>query len=83
MMQSPKSNDGVTILPRSSAILLLITVADTTWRMFVPTIGGTLVGIMLDHLFHTAPWWTVIMVIVGSSASVLLIRTQIKSLRSR
>ena len=83
MMQSPKTNDGVTILPRSSAILLLITIADTTWRMFFPTIGGAFAGILLDHIFRTVPLWTVVMIIIGCLISVILIKMQIRNLRNK
>lgn len=83
MTRSPKSNDRAADLPRSVAILLLATIADTTWRVFVPTIGGTLVGIKLDHLYNTAPWWTVATIITSTVISILLIILQIKSVRKK
>lgn len=83
MMQSPKPNDRLTILPRSPAILLLVTIADTTWRMFVPTIGGVLVGVGLDYLFNTKPLLTITMVIIGSLISALLVAIQFRNLRNK
>lgn len=83
MIKSPKSNiDKATGQPRSAAILLLITIADTTWRAFVPTIGGTLFGVWLDHAFNTVPYLTFTMVVVGFTASALLINMQLKSVRA-
>jgi F0F1-type ATP synthase assembly protein I len=64
-----------------AAILLLTTIADTTWRAFVPTIGGTFLGIWLDLLFNTVPLLTVIMIIAGFATSALLIALQIRRVR--
>ncbi|HEU4830990.1 MAG TPA: AtpZ/AtpI family protein [Candidatus Saccharimonadales bacterium] len=81
MTQSPKSKDKTTDQPRPAAILLLITIADTTWRMFAPTIGGTFAGIGLDHIFNTAPWLTITMVILGFAMSMTLVTLQIRKLK--
>lgn len=84
MMQSPKPNDRLTILPNSPAILLLVTIADTTWRMFLPTIIGTLIGVGLDNLFdNKRPWFTIVMVIIGSFISALLVAMQFRKLRAK
>jgi hypothetical protein len=77
------SNDVATEKPQSAAILLLLTVADTTWRAFVPTIGGTIVGITLDHAFGTKPSLTVGMIVLGFIVSGILITLQFKSLRKK
>ncbi|CAN5392953.1 hypothetical protein BH10PAT4_BH10PAT4_1580 [soil metagenome] len=65
----------------SAAILLLLTIADTTWRAFVPTIGGTFLGLYLDSLFKTAPIITTIAIIVGILISALLITLQLRAVR--
>lgn len=84
MTLSPKSNDRQTNLPPRLAFKLLATViADTTWRMFVPTIGGTFLGIWLDHYFDTAPCWTIVMVSVGFLTTILLITLQVRKLRKK
>lgn len=66
---------------KSAAILLLITIADTTWRAFVPTIGGTLLGVLLDNILKAAPLYTIIMIILGFATSGILIALQIRSVR--
>lgn len=81
MIQSPKSKDKATGQPRSAAILLLITITDTTWRAFVPTIGGTLFGVWLDHMFGTIPYFTFTMIVIGFVSSALLINMQLKSVK--
>ena len=84
MTQSPHSDKKTMTQPPTmtkAAILLFGTIADTTWRAFVPTIGGTILGIALDNTFHTAPLLTTIMIIVGFALSTLLIILQLRSVR--
>lgn len=77
MMQSPKLNQ-VTKSPSSTAILLFVTIMDTTWRMFVPTIGCTFIGIVFDHLLNTKPYFTIFMIVIGAICSLFLVKLQIK-----
>lgn len=51
---------------------------DTTWRMFVPTIGLALLGYWLDRQWHTAPWVMLLGLIIGSALAGLLVRRQLK-----
>jgi multisubunit Na+/H+ antiporter MnhC subunit len=84
MTQSPKAHKQTTDRPprtTNAAILLLLTIADTTWRAFVPTIGGTILGVILDNALGLAPLLTTIMIIVGFATSALLIALQIRSVR--
>lgn len=67
--------------PTSASMMLLATALDTTWRAFVPTIGGTFAGIGLDHLFGVAPVATIVCLIVGTALSALLITLQIRRVR--
>lgn len=67
--------------PQSTVVLLLGTIADTTWRMFIPTIGLTLLGVLGDNTYRTTPWLTTSGIILGVAlASVLVIR-QIKKVQ--
>ncbi|MFZ1301526.1 MAG: AtpZ/AtpI family protein [Candidatus Microsaccharimonas sp.] len=65
----------------SGPMVLFVTALDTTWRAFVPTIGGTFLGIGIDHLFNIAPIGTIVCLILGFSASAALIAQQILSVR--
>jgi len=58
-----------------------MTALDTTWRAFLPTIGGTFLGIGLDHLFNAAPIFTIICMIIGFALSTLLIALQLRNVR--
>ena len=61
---------------RSAASAVLLDMADTTWRMFVPTIGLLLVGRHYDLRFGTKPWLMLVGVAVGALLAALLIRRQ-------
>ena len=79
-MQSPETK--TTSRPkRTEAMLLIMTMLDTTWRAFVPTLGGTLLGIFIDKTFSIIPAATIVCVILGFVVSGVLIALQIKSVR--
>ena len=54
------------------------TMADTTWRIFVPVVGLTLFGVWLDRQWHTKPWLMFAGVIVGALCAVVLVKRQIE-----
>lgn len=82
MIESPSLDKTTTTKPpKSTAFLLLLTIFDTTWRAFVPTIGSTVLGVVLDNSFHMAPIFTFILIPVGFVISALLITIQIKKVR--
>lgn len=65
----------------SAPMLIFATALDTTWRAFVPTLGGVFAGIGLDHLFGIAPIATIICLLLGVIASALLIAKQLRDVR--
>ena len=65
----------------SGSMLIFMTALDTTWRAFVPTLGGVFLGIGLDHLFNIAPVATIICLILGTALSILLIVKQLRDVR--
>ena len=60
-----------------TAQILLGTIGDTTWRMFVPTVGLLLVGNVLDNQWHTKPWLLLAGVAIGGCISALLVKQQL------
>ena len=66
-----------------TAQILLGTIGDTTWRMFVPSVGFTLVGVWLDTIYATKPWLMIIGVMVGFVMAVVLVRRQIGIVRQK
>lgn len=54
------------------------TMADTTWRMFIPIIGLALAGVWIDRTYGTKPFVTIIGIIVGTAIAAYLVRLQFK-----
>jgi len=82
---SSLQNDGdkkPTPPDRSTVVLLLGTIGDTTWRMFVPTIGLTILGLLIDKQLHTTPWVMTTGIVAGAGVAFLLVRRQMKEVRN-
>lgn len=62
-------------------MLIFITALDTTWRAFLPTLGGVFLGIGIDHLFNIAPIATIVCLVLGVVTSALLIAKQLRDIR--
>lgn len=62
----------------STVILLLGTIADTTWRMFVPTLTGIVGGFFTDKALGTTPWLFALGTILGCIIAGLLIKQQLR-----
>ena len=62
-------------------MLIFMTALDTTWRAFIPTLGGVFLGIGIDHLFTIAPVGTIICLALGVVTSALLIAKQLRDVR--
>lgn len=63
---------------KSTVVLLFMIAADTTWRMFVPVIGGTILGVWADNVFASKPIATIVGVTVGVVIAALLVRQQMR-----
>ena len=66
-----------------TARVLLGTIGDTTWRMFVPSVGFTLLGVWADAQLGTKPWLMVVGIVVGCTGAALLVKKQISGIKSR
>lgn len=64
-----------------ASVLMAKTIAGTTWRMFVPAIGFTLVGLAADYCYGTKPWLMVSGVALGFAVSFGLVWLQIAQIR--
>ena len=73
-----KGEDKPVPSTKSTAVLLFIIAADTTWRMFVPIIGGTSLGVWSDNMYGSKPWMTIAGVAAGVMVAGLLVRQQLK-----
>jgi len=77
---SPKKSDGQKSPPERGSTVVLLAIADTTWRMFVPSIGCTFLGIWCDNKWGTSPWMLFAGVILGFFIAGLAVRQQYKKL---
>lgn len=79
-----KSDNQKEVPSQKSTVVLLFTIAaDTTWRMFVPIIGGTVAGVWADHTVTGKPVGTIIGVIIGVVIAALLVRQQLRRVYSK
>ncbi len=63
-----------------NAHIILGTLLDTTWRMFVPVVLFTLIGYGIDAGFNTQPTATVIGLAIGVISSFGLVAIQLKKI---
>ncbi len=83
MGMTPNGDNKKPVPPQLPTVVLLLgTIADTTWRMFVPTIGGMLLGMEADKSLRTAPWLMTIGLALGVYITYLLIRNQMKKVKT-
>lgn len=68
--EEPKAGNAV--------LTMIMTMADTTWRMFVPILGLLLLGIFVDKSIGSFPWFTLLGFVVGVALSAVLIRNQLR-----
>ena len=79
--KSSKDPSQTTRQPLSAPMLLIATALDTTWRAFLPTLGGTFAGIGLDAWLGIAPFGVIGCLIIGTVLSVILIARQLINVR--
>ena len=68
----------------SGAMMILArTMIGTMWRMFLPTIGLTLLGLWLDNVSGTKMRWLLAGIISGEIISVILVVLQIAKIKQQ
>lgn len=83
MSKGTPLKDGQKTASEDTTLVMLATIGDTTWRMFVPSIGFTLLGVWADRTWETTPWLMAIGIVIGFTGAFLLVKKQIVGLRSR
>ncbi len=78
MSDTPKNRPEAHDTPprMNAALFVLGTAADTTWRMFVPTVGLMSLGYFADQYFSSKPWLFVLGLIIGLGVAGLLVKKQ-------
>ena len=64
-------------------MILARTMIGTMWRMFLPTIGLTLLGLWLDNVSGTKMRWLLAGIISGAIISVILVVLQIAKIKQQ
>ena len=68
----------------SGAMMILArTMVGTMWRMFLPTIGLTLLGLWLDNVSGMKMRWLLAGIISGAIISVILVALQIAKIKQQ
>ncbi len=68
----------------SGAMMILArTMIGTMWRMFLPTIGLTLLGLWLDNVSGMKMRWLLAGIVSGAIISVILIALQIAKIKQQ
>ena len=68
----------------SGAMMILVrTMIGTMWRMFLPTIGLTLLGLWLDNVSGMKMRWLLAGIISGAIISVILVALQIAKIKQQ
>lgn len=68
----------------SGAMMILArTMIGTMWRMFLPTIGLTLLGLWLDSVSGMKMRWLLAGIIFGAIISVILVALQIAKIKQQ
>jgi F0F1-type ATP synthase assembly protein I len=79
MTSKPENKQERTVPQNEDSLLALtLSMADTTWRMFIPPallVGG---GLWVDLKYGTKPWMTILGAVVGLALSVVLVRRQLR-----
>lgn len=77
-----QSSESSSVPPIDSTALLLIgTFADTTWRMLVPSVGLTLLGVWLDDVWGFKPWLMIVGIVLGTTFAILLVKKQFNNVK--
>lgn len=77
------TDTGETRKQSSPSMVVYATIADTTWRMFVPVFAGALVGYGLDRVLSTRPVGVLSGTFIGVAVAVLLVYLQYQSTKQR
>jgi len=73
-----KNGETPPVKPEQTHLAFIMgTLADTTWRMFVPTIGLTTLGFTIDKTYGTKPWLMIIGIVLGAVIAGMLVKRQL------
>jgi len=62
---------------------LAMDLLNTAWRIALPVVGFVLIGIVADRRFDTAPWFTLLAMVVGFGVAGLLVKKQLAAIEKK
>lgn len=83
MENKPPVSDGKKTPDADAVMVIFSTIGDTTWRMFVPSVGFTLLGVWADAQLGTKPWLMLAGIVLGFVGAILLVRKQMSDVKRR
>ena len=78
-MSKVHKSDNAPVSPPSPNASIATTIADTTWRMFVPTIGLLLIGRAIDDTYATKPLGMAVGIVLGAIIAGILVVRQLNN----
>ncbi len=81
MESKPPVSDEKKTPDADATMVIFRTIGDTTWRMFVPSIGLTILGVTVDMQINTTPWMTFGGMALGLIIGTVLVRSQIAKIK--
>ncbi len=73
------ANDGKRPTDMSPTMVVMATIGDTTWRMFVPVFGGAAIGYGIDTLVASRPIGVLTGTGIGVVMAIILVVMQYKA----
>lgn len=77
--QSPPKTD--VSVQRQVVGLMWTTFGDTTWRLFIPSVGGTILGVWADNSWGTTPLMIIIGTGLGMACAIWLVVLQYRKVK--
>lgn len=77
----PEKQTDKDISAQQVVSVMWATFGDTTWRLFVPSVGGTLLGAWADESWGTTPLMIIIGTALGMSCAIWLVVLQYRKVK--
>lgn len=77
----PEKQTDKDISAQQVVSVMWATFGDTTWRLFVPSVGGTLLGVWADESWGTTPLMIIIGTSLGMSCAIWLVVLQYRKVK--
>jgi F0F1-type ATP synthase assembly protein I len=62
---------------------LAMDLLNTAWRIALPVVVFVLIGIFADRHFRTAPWFTLLAMVLGFVVAGMLVKKQLASIEKK